>query len=357
MKLHFFSTIIFAAVLLIFAGCSDNVSSSGGGLGGEWLIPTGEVFDGGPGRDGIPALLTPPKIDAVSASYLGDADLVIAVKIGGEVHVYPHQILDWHEIINDEIGGEAFAVTYCPLTGSGVGWDRDVNGLRTTFGVSGLLYNTNLIPYDRATGSNWSQMGLKCVNGSLLGTDPALIHVVETNWQTLKEMFPNSRVVSTATGFAKPYGSYPYGDYRTNHGRLIFPISNDDSRLPRKDRVLGIIAGSQTRVYPITAFPAAVTIFNDTFNGQEIVVVGSSVKNFAVAFTREIDGITLSFESMENSFPALMRDNEGTSYDIFGYGIDGPRAGQRLTPAVSFISYWFAWGTFYPGAEIKSPPL
>ena len=98
---------------------------------------------------------------------MSEVELVVGIVIDGHARAYPHKILDWHEIINDKIGNTAFAITYCPLTGTALGWDRTVNGTETTFGVSGLLYNTNLIPYDRLTGSYWSQMLSKSIRGSL----------------------------------------------------------------------------------------------------------------------------------------------------------------------------------------------
>ena len=144
--------------------------------GGDWLIPQGEVRDGGPGKDGIPALVAPQRvtINDPTNHYLTDDDLVLGFYNEGSVVAYPHAILDWHEIINDRVGGQAIAVTYCPLTGTGIGWGSILNGEETTFGVSGLLYNSNLIPYDRKSGSNWSQIRLECVNGPLIGVDAQL---------------------------------------------------------------------------------------------------------------------------------------------------------------------------------------
>ena len=91
----------------------DNVASSP-----EWLIPQDEVFDGGPGKDGIPPIEAPEYAASNSQSYLLDDDLVVAVKVGNEIKAFPHPIMDWHEIVNDDIGGRKVSVTYCPLTGS-----------------------------------------------------------------------------------------------------------------------------------------------------------------------------------------------------------------------------------------------
>ncbi|MDH3892808.1 MAG: DUF3179 domain-containing protein [candidate division Zixibacteria bacterium] len=345
--------LISAASIALTSGCSDQSGTNSGQLSGEWLIPLDEVFDGGPGKDGIPALSNPNLIDAAQASFLGSNDLVLGVSLHGEQRAYPHPILDWHEIMNDEIQNSFFAVTYCPLTGSGIVWDRSLSGTVTTFGVSGLLYNTNLIPYDRASGSNWSQMKLLSVNGNLAGKSAELFPVVETGWDTWKKMYPQAPVVSTNTGYSRSYGRYPYGDYRTNDNRLLFPVDNDDGRLDRKERVLGVIVGSTSKVYPINQFPADISVVTDTINGRSHVVVGSSRLNFAVAFQDQTsDGTRLSFSPLQDELPSIMIDDEGTTWDVFGYGISGPRAGEQLTQSRSFVAYWFAWAAFYPGAAI-----
>ena len=348
--------IIFCMLTLIsFSGCKspNQPANIGSSASGEWLIPTNQVFDGGPGKDGIPAISDPEMIESSSGSYLSDNELVIGIKIGDEARAYPHQILDWHEIVNDEMGSSVYSVTYCPLTGSAIGWNRSLNGASTTFGVSGLLYNTNLIPYDRATDSNWSQMGLKCVNGELAGQEISLYHVIETTWGTWKKMAPNTQVQSKSTGFNSPYGRYPYGDYKTNNDKLLFPITNDDSRMGRKERVLGIIDGNFTKAYKIAALAGGIQVMNEKFNATPFVVIGSSSLNFAVAYDRKTtDGKILSFEPVQNALPVVMKDAQGSTWDVFGRAIDGPRKGQQLKAAKSFISYWFAWSAFYPNAKV-----
>ncbi|MBD3219502.1 MAG: DUF3179 domain-containing protein [candidate division Zixibacteria bacterium] len=350
------TTTILLSAIGILIGCDDSTTSSGTDTSGEWLLPQNAIFDGGPGKDGIPAVGGPQFINVDEATFLDDNDLVVGININGDIKAYPHLILDWHEIVNDNVGSKGVSLTYCPLTGSAIGWGREVDGRSTTFGVSGLLYNNNLMPYDRATNSTWSQMELKCVNGNLIGAGPEIVHVIETTWGTWKELYPNSRIMSTNTGFNKPYGQYPYGDYRTNHGRLLFPITNDDSRLPRKERVLGVIVGDRTKAYQIDAFDDELDLIQENLNGTELVVVGSSDYNFAAAFSRELpDGTLLDFRALEpNDFPEVMRSTDGTRWDIFGVGTQGLREDERLAPALSFISYWFAWGAFYPGAALSS---
>ncbi len=363
MKNLLFKTLLLApALLFVMTSCGQNdddpapgnPGNPGGNNSNVWLIPQGEVLDGGPGKDGIPSIDSPKFSDVSQISFLQPGDLVLGVKVGEEVRAYPHPILDWHEIVNDNLNGKQIAITYCPLTGTGTGWERDVNGGTTTFGVSGLLYNTNLLPYDRNTNSNWSQMLLKAVNGRLAGTEIETYPLVETTWQTWKAMYPGSKVMNTNTGFSRNYGNYPYGSYRTNHDQMLFPISPDDNRLPRKQRGLGVIANEKAKFYPFDQFDAPVAVQQDDFQGMNLVIVGSKPQNFMAAYQRSLpDGTVLEFSAVESTGNAVvMKDNEGNEWNFFGEAVSGPRKGAWLPPTDSFIGYWLAWGAFYPGVEI-----
>ncbi len=312
----------------------------------EWSIPVAEVLDGGPGRDGIPSLTNPRFVGAQSASLLSDDDLILGFKNGDDIRAYPHIILDWHEIINDNIGDVSLAVTYCPLTGTGIGWNRVINEKETTFGVSGLLYNTNLIPFDRATNSNWSQMLNESVNGSLVGQKVDLIMMVETNWKTWKTMYPNTTVVGVDTGFSRTYGVSPYGDYSTNDSRILFPILRDN-RLPLKERVHAITDGEKSKVYRFSDF-ADTNIIKDVFNGRDYLIVGNL--NFMVSFELDATQSATEFEFVfDGNSDFLLEDGTGNRWNIFGASILGNE--MPLKPSASFMGYWLALPAFYE-AEI-----
>ncbi len=149
MKNHVF---YFFLTALLVVSCNSNSDDSlnsnsmgddpnGGGGNQNWLIPVSQVKDGGPGKDGIPSIDSPVFVDAATAeaSFLNDNDLVIGIVKGDEVKAYPHLVLDWHEVVNDEINGESITINYCPLTGTALGWKSISGGVKTTFGVSGLL--------------------------------------------------------------------------------------------------------------------------------------------------------------------------------------------------------------------------
>lgn len=342
---------ILSVILIISVSCSKD-NDQGDPVSGEWLVPDNEIFDGGPGKDGIPALSNPQFTDPQKAAYLSDNDLVLGFVRDGVARAYPHNILDWHEIVNDSYDELHIAVIYCPLTGTGIGWDREVNGNITTFGVSGLLYNSNIIPYDRATDSNWSQMLLKAVNGSLKGTLAETFNLLETRWDTWKSMYPATRVLSEQTGFNRNYSRYPYGDYKTSSS-IIFPVNNEDTRLHRKERVLGVLIEGEAKAYSIEKFDSSNSLIHDSFNGKDLVITGNKDRNFIVAFERvDEDEASRQFTAVQNSLPVVMKDDEGTMYDIFGRAVDGPGQGNQLETVTQFIGYWFAWAAFYPGIEL-----
>lgn len=354
------TSIILTAAIVALSSCSDDdiIDSSGQTNNVEgsdenvndngWLIPFAEVRDGGPGKDGIPAIDDPKFIKANEADYLNDDDLVLGFADGGEVRAYPHKILDWHEIVNDDTPNHSLAVIYCPLTGTGIGWDRNVGDKKTTFGVSGLLYNSNIIPYDRSTDSNWSQLLLKSVNGNLMGSRPIIHNLAETSWKTWKTMFPNSNVLSLSTGYNRNYQNYPYGSYKTNEN-LLFPVSNSDSRMHQKERVLAVFENDKAIAFRFDQLETNDHLITALFNDKKLVVTGNKDANIMVAFDSELDdGTVLEFQPLKGQLPNILTDNEGNTWEIFGRAIDGPRKGEKLRPVPQMMGYWFAFAAFYP---------
>ncbi len=341
--------------IMLLGSCTEENPLNGGNNnqnGDDWLIPENEVRDGGPGKDGIPALTEPELVSVDDISWLDSENLVLAFADGDDVRAYPHPVLDWHEIINDQTENHSVAVIYCPLTGTGIGWNRMIDSKETTFGVSGLLYNSNIIPYDRASNSNWSQLLLKSVNGSLSGREAETYNLVETTWETWKKMYPASKVVSKNTGYNRSYGSYPYGSYRVNES-LIFPVSNSDSRLHAKERVLAVFRDQKAKAYTFKNLTENGNIILDNFLGSEFIVTGNPQENLMVAFQTETEeGIPLIFQAIENMLPEILTDNEGNTWDVFGRAVSGPRQGERLKSIPYMMGYWFSFAAFYPGIEL-----
>jgi len=355
--------LVISAIGLSVAAC-ETTNSTNNIEDGEWLIPVNQIVDGGPGRDGIPSIDDPAFAPVDQTTYVLDERRVIGVKIGDEVKAYPHQVMDWHEIVNDEVAGVHLAVTYCPLTNTAIGWNREIDGTVSEFGVSGLLFRNNLIPFDRRSDSEWSQMQMRSVHGPNRGKQIKTIDLVETKWTTWKEMYPDSRVLTTETGFTRPYGGFePYGrNYLTDDDQILFPINNRDDRLGEKERVHGIIGASEisetspVKVYVISKMGQGVNVIHDQFEGINFVVVGSTELDFMASFERSLpDGTTLTFEPVQNELPVVMEDQEGNRWNIFGNAVSGPRSGTQLSPTNSYTGFWFAWADFYPGLEIFAP--
>jgi hypothetical protein len=358
-KLYF----LFGLTILVI-GCTgdkpDNPSvvptTNTGSSDPNWTIPSDEVISGGPGKDGIPSIEFPVLTDVGDVKYLQEEDLVIGFKSGHDVIAYPHAILDWHEIINDQVNKEKIAITYCPLTGTAIGWDRVIDSEETTFGVSGLLYNTNLMPYDRQTNSIWSQILNSSVNGELKTKKIKLIPLVETTWKNWKVMYPKTKVVSENTGHARPYGQYPYGSYKVNE-RLLFPITNSDDRIFSKERVLGVITDWGAKVYRFSSIDPEATgkikVILDTFGPLALIIVGN--KDFMVAYKMSgVNGLS-DINALQNELPLILIDNLGNKYDAFGVIQEGQSVGQRLDAVESYIGFFFSFGTFYPEPEIFEP--
>lgn len=318
-----------------------------------WLIPIEEVLDGGPGKDGIPSLdqadyisVDDPLLDIVQ-----DEDLVVGVLVNGHARAYPHLILDWHEIVNNTVGNESITINYCPLTGTAFSWKSESDNVFSTFGVSGLLYNANLILYDRETDSYWSQLRLQCVSGSQKGEKAEVLDIIETTWGQWKALYPDSDVLSPVTGWPRTYTTYPYGDYKTNHDFLLFPASPLSTVFPNKKRVFAILDGKLAKVYNFEDFQGGNTI-KDSFNEVEYLLVGD--ENFITAYQlpSEFQNRNYVFEVVPGENSSVFKDDFGSRYSIFGQVVEGTNTGMQLPQALSVTSYWFAISAFYPNPII-----
>lgn len=344
--------LIILLYISLFTACQkDNTTTTvfTGPGPADWLVPKDEVLDGGVGIDGIPSVDHPKFSTPEEIGPYYDNNLVLGFINNGVVKAYPHPILDWHEIVNDEIGGLPLAITYCPLTGTGIGWSRTIGGFTTTYGVSGLLYNNNLMPYDRRTLSTWSQQRNECVNGNLVSRKPETYTMIETNFATWKKAFPETQVMNGDTGFDRAYAFYPYDDYKTNNDLLFYPLQPKDDRLASKERVLGVLIGEATKAYRFNELGAGTEIISDKLNNQDIIIVRSKRENFIIPF---LNPNQLQFTANLGGLPILMTDEKGNEYNLVGEIIDGPDLGTKLEQPVAFMGYWFSWGAFYPGIKI-----
>ncbi len=276
---------------------------------GECTIPCDEIFSGCPGRDCIPPLDSPEMVGlgSPSSSYLNDDDIVLGVLTSDGPRAYPHNILWWHEVANVEVAGEAFAVTLCPLTGSGLRFDRRsfVDGQTARLGVSGLLYNSNLVMWDQETESLWSQMRLESVSGPQIRTPSPLLPVLEMTWLAWRTLHPDTLVLSSDTGFARDYQSYPYVrgglDYRTNHDDTFASTEPPpDAQFENKDMVFGVAINGSVKGYVWKRLQERVGadqgVIVDEVGGTPIAVVFHLPSRYVHAFERNLGGELLDLE-------------------------------------------------------------
>ena len=312
-------------------------------------------------RDAIPAL-SDPKLVSVGhpeTDYLLGTDRVIGLEVAGEYVAVPHNILWWHEIVNlNDVG---LAVTYCPLTGSSIVFDRGA-AEGAEFGVSGLLFNNNLVMVDRSRSgvaeSLWPQMlaGGRCGPGE--GRELEMVPALEIEWEDWVALHPDTRVLSEETGFLRIYTRYPYGNYEVESNAFtLFPQEEFDPRRPPKERVLGIPfenGGGLAFPFGALADVGDLGAIHETGDGQEpIVVFWDSEASAAMAYRPSASGQVLTFEVMDGAFVDV---ETGSEWSLEGRALSGPLAGQRLAMIPeAYVSFWFAFSTFFENPELWLP--
>jgi Protein of unknown function (DUF3179) len=314
------------------------------------IVPLDQIVSGGPPPDGIPSIDDPKFISIQEADkYLKDSDLVLGLNINGDVRAYPLQILVWHEIVNDKLGGVPITVTYCPLCFTNQVFNRTLeNGQILEFGTSGKLYNSNLVMYDRTTKSLWSQAMSQAIVGKLAGVKLERIPFDVAYWKEWKQLYPDSKVLSTDTGSTRPYGADPYGDYYTN-GDVLFSVSNSDDRLGLKEIVVGFENSGQYKAYRLQEIESKKAI-NDQVNGKPIALL--SLHPFMVrAYDPVVDGQVLefSFNAKDQNF---IDTRTGSVWNFEGKAISGQMKGKQLTRIPFDEGFWFEWVAFHPKTEL-----
>jgi len=335
---------------------------------GKALVPLDEIVSGGPPPDGIPAIDRPVFVATGAAdAWLTPREPVVALEINGDARAYPLQILIWHEIVNDMVGGRPVAVTYCPLCNSGLVFDRVVDGRTLDFGTSGKLYQSDLLIYDRQTHSLWAQMEGRAVVGARAGTRLASIPANTITYEDFKTTYPGGRVLSRETGHQRSYGMNPYAAYDRPDSTPFLFRGQPDRRRPPKERVVGIIVGGSPRAYPWSIL-AAQGVIQDAVAGERLVVfyrpgAVSALDDSEIARSREVGatgvfsaavgGKALSFERMSEGF----RDREtGSTWNLLGHAVQGPLAGKRLRAIPHVDAFWFAWAAFNPTTLVYGAP-
>jgi hypothetical protein len=252
------------------AGAAGGAAEKNGFLLAPSSVPPDEILAGGPLRDGIPALFDPPRIPADQAAW-GDEETVVGVAIGGETMAYPLAILVRHELVNDTVGGTPILVSFCPLCGTAMVFDRRIRGRTRSFGVSGLLYLSDLLLYDRETESLWSQIRSEAVTGPSRGERLTLLRSRMLPWRDWRGLHPLGEVASPRTGHRLPYGRPAYRGYATSE-HLRFPTPVDRRYHPKLPTIGLRLGGGRARAYPAIELVRAGGAAHERFEGREVKV-------------------------------------------------------------------------------------
>lgn len=338
---------------------------------GEWQtdfskrsVPYAEILSGGVPRDGIPPLDNPQFTTVADADqWLEAQEPVIAFELNGAAKAYPLQILTWHEIVNDTVGGVPVVATFCPLCNSAIVFERTLGGVVYDFGVSGKLRNSDLIMWDRQTESWWQQLTGAAIVGELTGQRLPLLPSSIVAWQDFKAAYPDAAVLSRDTGHHRDYGSNPYVGYdRVDKPPFLFFGRQDDRLLPM-ERVAALTVGDAAAAFPFSLL-AREGVVHYRVGGQGLAVffqpgARSALDGRSIAdskgvgatgvFDRDFEGQQLTFQGDGEGFADA---ETGSRWNILGQATAGPLAGGQLTPVVHANHFWFAWAAFRPDTEI-----
>jgi len=380
---------IAAFVALVGAGCATNSTRDASGLdrSGSSALPEGpsalnnpfdslfpeplidpaEILAGGPPPDGIPPIDVPRFVSVADAdSWLSDTEPVLLVDIEGDVRVYPVQILIWHEIVNDVVGGVPIAVTYCPLCNSAITFDRTVRGVETTFGTSGSLYVANLVMYDRATESLWNQLDGRAVVGVLTGEVLDQIPSPMVSWAEVRDDRPDALVLDrNRTGAQRDYGTNPYTGLDDPDGQPFLFAGDIDARARAMQRIVALETNGVATAWTLDAIAGiGATVTTGEAGGEPIVILWAPGQSSALeqpdiadgrdvgtvgVFSAALDDTTLEF-AVNNG--VIVDIGTGSEWNVLGEAKSGQFEGSQLTPIVFVRTFWFSWSTFRPDTTL-----
>jgi hypothetical protein len=335
-------------------------------------VPLEEIVSGGPPKDGIPAIDDPRFVAVAKADrWLDDDEPVAVVRRGGAVKAYPLQILIWHEIVNDRVGGEPISVTYCPLCNTTLAFERRFDGRVLDFGTTGRLRHSDLVMYDRQTESWWQQATGEGIVGRYAGEELTFVPAPVMRWGDVREQLPEARVLSQNTGhpaYLVRYGTNPYEGYDRRSGPIASLFQGRrDASLPPMERVVALHREDESWAVPFRTLREE-TVAHLEVGGEPVVVFfqpatvsaldrrripdGRAVGSSAV-YAATVDGRTLRFEALPG---ARYRDRETRSlWNLAGEAVEGPLEGRRLEEVAHGNHFWFAWAVFRPDTRIWEP--
>ena len=329
-------------------------------------VPFEEIESGGPPRDGIPPIDNPTFVSIDEADgWINGKEPVILLQIGAETRAYPLQILTWHEIVNDELGGQPVAVTFCPLCYAVLVFERPRMGDQLlTFGTTGNLRNSDLVMWDRQTETWWQQFSGEAIVGQLTGMVLKSLPARLISWDEFKAGFPEGSVLSKNTGHQRRYGQNPYVGYDDVNKQPWMYRGEVGAELPPMERVIGIEMGEKSRAYALKRLRKQ-GVINDRVEGRDVVLFWKKGTNSALddelisrsrdigatgVYSRIVGEQSLTFEDQGDKG---YKDQEtGSRWNLLGEAIEGPLKGEQLEPLVHHNIFWFVWSAFKPNGSL-----
>ncbi len=330
-------------------------------------IPLNEIRSGGPPKDGIPPI-DRPRFETVAEAgkWLKPAEPVVIVEHGTDARAYPLQILIWHEIVNDTVGGVPLSGTFCPLCNTSIAFDRRLEGRVLDFGTTGKLHKSALVMYDRQTESWWWQVSGLAIVGDLTGKRLTVLPSQIVSWELFRRARPTGKVLSRDTGHRRAYGQNPYVGYDNINSSPFLYTGTRDPRLRPMERVVTVSLGGSDVAYPFSVLEKA-GVVHDTIAGLPIVILhqkgtasaldagdiaASRDIGAAAVFSPVVDGRRLTFRAQGVEF---VDQQTKSSWSILGQATGGSLAGRRLPPIVHGNHFWFSWASYRPQTRIYAP--
>jgi len=320
-----------------------------------------ELLFGGPPRDGIPPIDKPTFVDVKQAkTWIKDNEPVVFVKINDKVKAYPIQILIWHEIVNDTLGGKNISVTFCPLCNSTIVFDRNINGKTYDFGTSGLLRNSDLVMYDRQTDTLWQQFTGEAIVGDFVGTTLTMLPSSMLSFKDYYQTYPKGEVLSKNTGHYRSYGSNPYVGYDDINNSPFLYQNPIDKRLKPMARVVTISNKYISKAYSYKTLKNK-KVINDIYGKDNIAVfhksgTASALDKGSIARSKDVGSTAVFNATLDGKILEFYYDKDNgikdkqthSSWNIFGKAFSGKLKGKQLTQIVHADHFWFSWAAFKP---------
>ncbi len=321
-----------------------------------------EIVFGGVPVEGIPALDRPAHVPATAAAakYLTDSERVFGASVGGEARAYPLRILDWHEMLNDVLGGEPVTLSYCTLCGAGVLYAGRVPGGETyTFGTSGLLYRSNKLMLDRQTQTLWGNLTGEPALGRL-AAGPArlkLLPVVVTTWKEWRTRHPGTTVLTLDPEMERRFG-YRYQPGAANQRRagVAFPVWQKSAALDPKAEVYAVRLGERAKAYPVER-ALQERVINDRLGDEPLVVVADPGSGAVRAYRRGGRTFAPAPPGSPGAAAGELVDGDGRRWTAGEESLapSEPGPGPEAAPLARLPghqSFWFGWYSFFPQSEL-----